>query len=84
MRPRLDEALAQKIAATTATPKAMKRATSAEKKVSPPPPSLKPLPSAVELWLEVVEREDREVFGWILLANRTPKTKAGFREFQIT
>jgi hypothetical protein len=71
----IDPALAQKI---TAPPSARKPSSSEQpqKKESLPPRAPEPLPSSVELWLEVVERQDREVFGWTLLATRTPKIKA--------
>jgi hypothetical protein len=71
---RIDPVIAQKNATAT---KAVKLVEPKDvQKESLPPRATEPLPSSVELWIEVVSRPDREVFGWTLMATRAPKTKA--------
>ena len=67
---RIDPVIAQKIAAAT---KAVKLA---EPRETLPPQGPASLPASVELWFEAVDRADREVFGWTIMATRGPKTKA--------
>ena len=85
MRPRIDEALAKKIAAS-APPAGNAAATKAEpkteKKESPPPASAKPtkkpatLPGQVDLYVEIVTSEDRQVPAWAFIRDEDHATLA--------
>jgi hypothetical protein len=43
---------------------------------SPARPLVEPLLSSIELWVEVVDRKDRDVFGWVFIADRKIDRKA--------
>jgi hypothetical protein len=43
---------------------------------SPARPLAEALPSSVELWVEIVDRADRDVFGWVYIADRKIDRKA--------
>jgi hypothetical protein len=73
IKPKIDLALAQKLG--TSSPPVKQAPPKAEKKQSQTQPTPQPLPESVELWFELTNRGDREVFGWISAGNRTPKSK---------
>lgn len=79
MVPRVDPRIAAKPAAP---PPAVKKPPAVKEPVNPTPESQlrapkppEPLPTSVELWVEVVSRPDRPVFSWSFVGERGPDRK---------
>jgi hypothetical protein len=65
-----------KIVPISSAPAALKPEAPKDVKSAPSKREPEPLPQAVELWLEIITRSDRQVFGWCYLADRPLGKKA--------